>query len=197
MTKVSNSADSYHISELAASIQKHVPKIYFGAVIGIYIINAIAVTCFTVPALSPKFGTWGAILLMGFTAFSIQVVRFLIVFSSQLLPDGYQSKFSKFSVHSVAFILTGFAVYEAIEMAASIGLEGASLNLISSVFITLVVGGYILEISFVGKLDRWVKMSTDTTETKANTTTSKGRKKASKGMGVPAVGKSQLNGVIA
>lgn len=197
MTKVQNSNDSYQISELAASIQKHVPKIYFGAVIGIYIINAIAVTCFTAPALTPKFGLWGSILLMGFTAFSIQVVRFLIVFSSQLLPDGYQSKFSKFSVHSVAFILTGFAVYEAIEMAASIGLEGASLNLISSVFITLVVGGYILEISFIGKLDRWVSMSTNNVVFSADIPAPKQSNKTKKSSGVIPVGKSQLNGVIA
>lgn len=157
---------SFQLSRNADAIRKALPTSYFVGVLACYAINAALVVYFLTPVLAKWFAYWAALGLAICGALAAQYFRALIVASSQLLPNGQVAVWEKVLVHVVAAGMTIWAIAEANHMIASLPdvtpNEYWAIMLFS---VGIILGGYILEISYVAKLNRLTSMEVTTRRT--------------------------------
>ena len=140
----------FALSGLAGSLRDRLPGSYFVGIILSYLANAILIIYFLDPLFSKVFGPNSIYFLTAPGALVVQYFRFLIVFTDQLLPNGQQT--SKKLVQLVAFTMTLWGMFEAYHLVSALdGLGTSEFWGAYGFALSIIIGGYILEISFVKK----------------------------------------------
>lgn len=150
MSKVQNFA----LTSLAGTLRAGLPVKYIVGVILSYIVNAALMAFLLYPTFL-RIANGGhsiAVALVIAGAVVVQYFRYLIVFTDQLIPNGVQS--SKSIVMFVAFGMFMFSCIEVYHACAGIDwLIGSQFWSLVLFGWGIVAGGYLLEISFVKKMN--------------------------------------------
>lgn len=145
----------FHLSSSAAGIRAALPQAYLAGIFISYGVNALLVVYFLAPILGVWFPSWAAYLLAGLGGVAVQYFRCLIVISPQLLPAGRPGLRELFLIHSVAAGMAVWAIAESIHAIRALpGVESSQAWALSLFAAGVCIAGWILEISFVGKLNR-------------------------------------------
>jgi len=136
--------------QLTGSIRKVLPVGYLGGILASYAINALLIVLFLSPVLGKvlpgNLNLWLAVP----GAVVVQYFRALIVFTDQLFPGEQQT--SKYLVQMVALAMTAWGLVEAWHLVSAMpDLTGSEFASIYGFAGSIIVAGYILEISFVKK----------------------------------------------
>lgn len=150
----SNNVSNYALTSVTGSVRKGLPTQYLAGVILSYLVNAGLIAFLLYPTFLriAANNSLLAITVVGTGAAVVQYFRYLIVFTDQLVPNGVQS--SRFVVRVVAFAMWLFSAVEVYH--ASGGIEWLSGSQFWSLVLFgwgIVSGGYVLEISFVKKVN--------------------------------------------
>ena len=148
------SIDNYALSGVASAMRGSLPLKYLVGVILSYIVNAglIAFLLYPVFLRIANGNVNLALLVVIAGAVVVQYFRYLIIFTDQLVPNGVQS--SRGIVRAVAFSMWLFSAFEVYHAAGGIEwLTGSQFVSIVAFGWGIVTGGYVLEISFVKKLN--------------------------------------------
>ncbi|HMN89099.1 MAG TPA: hypothetical protein PKE68_03700, partial [Saprospiraceae bacterium] len=144
----------FPIAKLTKLIRRGLPEQYLAGVILSYAVNAALIAFLLYPifvSIAPGNNSLALIIVCAGSIVA-QYFRYLIVFTDQLVPNGVQS--SRFVVRTVAMAMWLFSAIEVYHATAATevltGSKAWSLTLFGWAIVT---GGYILEISFVKKLN--------------------------------------------
>lgn len=150
----SNNVGNYALTGVAQTMRSGLPVKYLVGVILSYIVNAGLIAFLLYPVfLRIADGNVNLALVVVLSgSIVVQYFRYLIVFTDQLIPNGVQS--SRGIVRFVAFAMWLFSAVEVYH--ASAGLDWLSGSQFWSLVLFgwgIVSGGYVLEISFVKKIN--------------------------------------------
>lgn len=149
-----NKGNEYALSGVAATMRGGLPVKYLIGVVLSYLVNA-ALIAFLLYPIFLKIANGNANLALWIVipgSAVVQYFRYLIVFTDQLIPNGVQS--SRNIVRFVAFAMWLFSCIEVYHATASMEwLADAQFNSLVMFGWGIVTGGWILEISFVKKLN--------------------------------------------
>ena len=148
---------SYALNTITGKIRSTLPLGYFFGIIGSYLINAMLIIFFLNPILQKMFGSMAVYLTIP-GALIVQYFRFLIVFTDQLLPTGQQS--SKHLVQLVALGMTIWGLAEAYHLIHSFALTNNEFWGVTGFAWSIIIAGYILEISYVKKTNELTNLQT-------------------------------------
>jgi len=136
--------------QLTGTIRRILPTGYLAGILGSYAINAFLITLFLAPILGkvlPGTANWW-LAVPG--AFVVQYFRALIIFTDQLFPGKEQT--SKYLVQLVALGMTVWGLVEAFHLVSAMPeLTSSEFWSVYGFAASIIVAGYILEISFVKK----------------------------------------------
>lgn len=134
---------------LTADIRRRLPYLYLTGILTSYFISAVLIGFFIFPILDQHFGRWSLLFIVP-GVLVIQFFRLLIVFTDQL--NGKFTGGSKLMVFSVALAMTVWGLIEAWHLINALpDLTGSQFAAIYGFAASIVVAGFILEVSFVNK----------------------------------------------
>ncbi len=149
-----SNVQNFALTGVTDSVRKGLPTQYLVGVILSYVVNAALIAFLLYPTFLriAANNSLLALAVVGAGSAVVQYFRYLIVFTDQLVPNGVQS--SRGIVRVVAFGMWLFSAIEVYHATAGIGwLEGSQFWGLVLFGWGIVTGGYVLEISFVKKVN--------------------------------------------
>lgn len=149
-----SNVQNFALTNVTQSVRQGLPGQYLAGVILSYIVNAGLIAFLLYPTFLriADGNSMLALAIVGAGSAVVQYFRYLIVFTDQLVPNGVQS--SRFIVRLVAFGMWIFSAVEVYHASAGVEwLQGSQFWGLVLFGWGIVTGGYVLEISFVKKVN--------------------------------------------
>lgn len=145
---MSHNQDFQPIDAVKSSIEKVLPAAYLVGIVLVYVASAAVMAFLLYPSFLKIIGSaQGAMIAAGLLCTSIQLMRFLIVFTDSLTKGANDSGAI---IKAVSFLMLVLSICEVLHAGKAIG-AATAIALSTS---ALMVAGCILELLFVGKLNR-------------------------------------------
>lgn len=145
---MSHSTNYQPIDTVKAGIEKVLPTAYLIGIVLVYIASAAVMAFLLYPSFLKVIGSpEGAIIAAGLLCTSIQMMRFLIVFTDSLTKGANDSGAI---IKAVSLLMLVLSIFEVFHAGKAIG-AATAIALSTS---ALMVAGCVLELLFVAKLNR-------------------------------------------